>query len=381
MYIQSLKVGRLNQSPPQKLPARGVDNEVEKSVITKPTSQGKFEGATLVPDGEARASGPARSADEVGLVNAMASRWETPAQTWKGYRRQPGTRDSPPEDGGGLGPPPGLPKAPFSVKPPPASASSGFVSLLIPSKPKAPPPELREDARIRFDFRVAAMAEAQAAATLGLRPSMLKPSPPPGLRGTPAATAATQLGSIHETLRSSPGLAPAGPDLPQSPGLEAQPPTPDAAPAVRIPKTIPGPPPPQRTPPRGPSSPPRGRSPPAAKSTAPPVAVRCPAQTPVPIVFGPYSVNLHSPQSAKALPAWTRPTSSRDVPAAESAAEPAPAGSEPQISRARTSASPATSARSDGYERYEYELWKDQWWWREKDGSTGWRQFWGNWPK
>ena len=86
-------------------------------VYTKPTSQGKFEGHEVTRQGEGRASVP-ESAFDVGLVRAMASRWdEGTAREWGGGRRAPGTRDPPPEDGGGLVPPEAVAAANLALAP------------------------------------------------------------------------------------------------------------------------------------------------------------------------------------------------------------------------------------------------------------------------
>ncbi len=86
-------------------------------MYTKPTSQGKFEGHEVTRQGEGRASVP-ESAFDVGLVRAMASRWdEGTAREWGGGRRAPGTRDPPPEDGGGLVPPEAVAAANLALAP------------------------------------------------------------------------------------------------------------------------------------------------------------------------------------------------------------------------------------------------------------------------
>ncbi len=86
-------------------------------MYTKPTSQGKFEGHEVTRQGEGRASVP-ESAFDVGLVMAMASRWdEGTAREWRGGRRAPGTRDPPPEDGGGLVPPEAVAAANLALAP------------------------------------------------------------------------------------------------------------------------------------------------------------------------------------------------------------------------------------------------------------------------
>ncbi len=70
-------------------------------MYTRPDSQGKFYGNEVVKEGEVRPNRPVEDALQVGLVAAMAAKWEPgTVRSWKGRQHAPGSRNCVPACGG-----------------------------------------------------------------------------------------------------------------------------------------------------------------------------------------------------------------------------------------------------------------------------------------